>query len=317
MLTYHSIAQLAQVAAEKNETISQTVLRDQAQAMEVPEQEILARMRENLEVMRLAAANGLSPDMRSLSGLTGGDGHRMEIHAESGRAIGGRFCARAVAKALAVAEYNAAMGKIVAAPTAGSCGILPAALLTMLEERNAKEELAVMALITAGALGMVIANEASISGAEGGCQAECGSAAAMAAGALVEMAGGTPAMVADACAMAIKNQLGLVCDPVAGLVEVPCVKRNAAGVMCAINAADMALAGIRSVIPVDEVVTAMREVGESMPSSLRETAQGGLATTPTGIAIRDRLFAPPQPGCACAGAGACQETAAPAEQHLQ
>jgi L-serine dehydratase len=147
-----------------------------------------------------------------------------------------------------------------------------------------------MALFTAGALGMVIANEASIAGAQGGCQAECGSAAAMAAGALVELADGSPSQVAEACARANKNQLGLVCDPVAGLVEVPCVKRNAGGVMCAIAAADMALAGITSVIPVDEVISAMREIGEALPQSLRETAQGGLAATPTGITLKQRIF---------------------------
>ncbi|MBQ8647177.1 MAG: L-serine ammonia-lyase, iron-sulfur-dependent, subunit alpha, partial [Oscillospiraceae bacterium] len=142
----------------------------------------------------------------------------------------------------------------------------------------------------AGGIGMVLAQQASISGAEGGCQAECGSAAAMAAAALVELSGGTPDMVANAVAMAIKNQLGLVCDPVAGLVEVPCIKRNAGGVMCAITAADMALAGIRSVIPVDEVISAMREVGESLPCALRETAQGGLAATPTGVALAEKIF---------------------------
>jgi L-serine dehydratase len=182
------------------------------------------------------------------------------------------------------------MGKIVAAPTAGACGILPAGLLTMMDERGIDDERACMALITAGAIGMVIANEATISGAQGGCQAECGSAAAMTAGALVELAGGSNDMVAQACAIALKNQMGLVCDPVAGLVEVPCVKRNAGGVMCAICAADMALAGIKSVIPVDEVIGAMREVGESLPSALRETALGGLAATPTGISIKERFF---------------------------
>jgi L-serine dehydratase len=182
------------------------------------------------------------------------------------------------------------MGKIVAAPTAGSCGILPAAILVMTDERGAPEDAAVMALFTAGALGLVIANEASISGAEGGCQAECGSAAAITAGALVELSGGDPLMVAEACAIALKNQLGLVCDPVAGLVEVPCVKRNAGGIMCAITAADMALAGIKSVIPVDEIIGAMREIGETMPAALKETAQGGLATTPTGLELKKRIF---------------------------
>lgn len=290
MLQYHSISELAGLATREGTTISRVVMRDQAVRTEQSEEAIYAQMRGNLDVMRHSAANGLTGEFRSASGLTGGDGRRMLAFAESGKSLGGDFCALAVATALAVNEYNAAMGKIVAAPTAGSCGILPAAILTMMKVKGTGEHEAVMALFTAGAFGMVIANEASISGAEGGCQAECGSAAGMAAAAMVEMAGGTPDMAADACAIALKNQLGLVCDPVAGLVEVPCVKRNAGGVMCAIAAADMALAGIRSVIPVDEVVTAMREVGEAMSVSLRETAQGGLAVTPTGQAIRDRIF---------------------------
>ena len=290
MLAYHSIAQLAEDATAQGTTISRRVLTEQATSMETTGDAILARMKASLDVMRGSVATGMQPTLRSSSGLTGGDGHRMHEHARSGRALSGDFCARAIALALAVNECNAAMGKIVAAPTAGSCGILPAAILTMMEVRGVGEAEAVLALVTAGAIGMVIANEASLSGAEGGCQAECGSAAAMAAGALVEMAEGTPDMVAQACAIALKNQLGLVCDPVAGLVEVPCVKRNAGGIMCAIGAADMALAGIRSVIPVDEVISAMREVGEALPGALRETAQGGLAATPTGMAIKQRFL---------------------------
>jgi len=159
-----------------------------------------------------------------------------------------------------------------------------------MDHKGIDKEKAVMALITAGAIGMVIANNATISGAQGGCQAECGSAAAMTAGALVELSGGTNEMIAHACAIALKNQLGLVCDPVAGLVEIPCIKRNAGGLMVAIGAADMALAGIQSVIPVDEVIIAMGAIGDSLPSDLRETSLGGLAATPTGIAIKKRLF---------------------------
>ncbi|MDR0363140.1 MAG: L-serine ammonia-lyase, iron-sulfur-dependent, subunit alpha [Planctomycetota bacterium] len=290
MLDYHAIADVVREAEARGTTISRVALADQAEALAVPEEAILEEMRGRLEVMRAAAHEGMRADLRSTSGLTGGNAHKMRSYAESGNAIAGKLFALASAKAMAIAEYNAAMGKIVAAPTAGSCGVLPAAILAMMEERGVAEEDAAMGLITAGTLGMVIAQEASISGAEGGCQAECGSAAAMAAGALVEMAGGSPSMVADACAIAIKNMLGLVCDPVAGLVEVPCVKRNAGAVACAVNAADMALAGVKSVIPVDEVVAAMREVGESIPKTLRETAQGGLAATPTGQAIAQRLF---------------------------
>ncbi|MCL1817207.1 MAG: L-serine ammonia-lyase, iron-sulfur-dependent, subunit alpha [Clostridiales bacterium] len=290
MLEYDSLAAIVREADALGLSISQVVLHDQSVDLEITEEEILARMTEALNTMRDAAQAGLKPNLRSASGLSGGDGYRMKEYATKNLTIGGNFCAKAISIALAIQEYNASMGKIVAAPTAGSCGILPAGLLTMMQERDVSDQQAVMALITAGAIGLVIANEATIAGAEGGCQAECGSAAAMAAGALVELAGGNNEMVAHACAMALKNQLGLVCDPVAGLVEVPCVKRNAGGVMCAICAADMALAGIKSVIPVDEVIAALGEVGESLPCALRETAQGGLATTPTGLAIKEKIF---------------------------
>lgn len=295
MFEYHSIAALVQAAEEQGGAISGLVLADQAEQMEKRPEDLLAAMKRNLEVMRKSAESGVAQTNKSRSGLSGGDGFRMKTWAQGGSGDGkgplsGDFCAKAMARAIAIAECNATMGRIVAAPTAGSCGILPAALLTAEECYGIPEERVVMALFTAGAFGMVIMQEASIAGADGGCQAECGSAAALAAAALVELRGGSPSQAADACAMAIKNQLGLVCDPVAGLVEVPCIKRNAGGVMCAIAAADMALAGIKSVIPVDEVISAMREVGEALPSSLKETAQGGLAATPTGLAVKQRVF---------------------------
>jgi len=287
---YNSISQLVKAANEDKKTISQIVLKTQARAMRIIEEKLFFRMEEMLDVMINSVKAGMKKDIRSASGLTGGDGYRVLQYSSSKKTISGSFCTKAIAKAIAVAEYNASMGKIVAAPTAGACGIIPASLLTMMEEYNIEKKTAVMALFTAGAIGMVIENEASISGAKGGCQAECGSAAAMAAGAMVEMFGGTNEMVADSCAIALKNQLGLVCDPVAGLVEIPCIKRNAGGIMCAIGAADMALAGVKSVIPIDEVVAAMREVGESIPAALRETSQGGLATTPTGLLLKEKIF---------------------------
>jgi len=192
----------------------------------------------------------------------------------------------AISKALAVAEINACMGKIVAAPTAGSCGVLPAVLLAVEESRQVSEKELLLALFTAAGLGMILAERASVSGAEGGCQAEIGSAAAMAAAAAVELAGGSPRQTADAAAIAMKSMLGLVCDPVGGLVEVPCVKRNATGATIALAAAEMALAGVKSAIPIDEVIDTMGEIGKQMPCSLKETAQGGLAVTPTGRRIR-------------------------------
>ena len=177
-----------------------------------------------------------------------------------------------------------------ACPTAGSCGILPACLLTVLEEQDIPEDTAVRALFTASAVGMVIARNATIAGAEGGCQAECGSASAMAASALVELCGGTPRMAEHACAIALKNVLGLVCDPVAGLVEIPCIKRNAMGTANAFTAAEMALAGIESKIPADEVIWSMKKIGDSMHSDLKETARGGLAATPTGKILTEKVF---------------------------
>lgn len=289
MLEYHSIASLVQAAQDSGSTISALVLADQAKQAEAAPEDLYRRMQDNLHVMQEAVQAGAAPDIKSTSGLTGGDAHKMQQYAQGG-GLCGPFFTGALTRALAVSEYNAAMGKIVAAPTAGSCGILPGTILTLMDARGLPEETAVMALFTAGAFGMVIADRASIAGAQGGCQAECGSAAAMAAAALVEMAGGTPEMCAHACAIAIKNQLGLVCDPIAGLVEVPCIKRNAGGVACAFAAAEMALAGIQSVIPVDEVIDAMREVGDSMPCALKETAQGGLAATPTGQRLKQEIF---------------------------
>lgn len=289
MFEYKSISELVNAASSAGKTISEVVLADQAEQLCISPDALFERMDARLSVMEDSVKAGMNPALRSTSGLTGGDASRMWDHAASGGICGG-FTNRAMARALAVSENNAAMGKIVAAPTAGSCGILPGAVVSMLDEGRCSREAAVMALFTAGAFGMVIAQNASIAGAEGGCQAECGSAAAMAAAALVELMGGTPQQCAHACAMAIKNQLGLVCDPVAGLVEIPCIKRNVSGVAIAFSSAEMALAGIESKIPADECIGAMREVGCSIPTALRETAKGGLAATPTGERLRGQVF---------------------------
>lgn len=289
MFEYKSISELVNAASSAGRTISEVVLAEQAEQLCISPDALYERMDARLSVMEDSVKAGMNPALRSTSGLTGGDASRMWDHAASGGICGG-FTNRAMARALAVSENNAAMGKIVAAPTAGSCGILPGAVVSMLDEGRCSREAAVMALFTAGAFGMVIAQNASIAGAEGGCQAECGSAAAMAAAALVELMGGTPQQCAHACAMAIKNQLGLVCDPVAGLVEIPCIKRNVSGVAIAFSSAEMALAGIESKIPADECIGAMREVGCSIPSALRETAKGGLAATPTGERLREQVF---------------------------
>lgn len=288
MPDYTSIEELVTLAQKQQISLGKLVLADQSAQLEITQEALLHTIDQRLTVMEEAARNGLREDIRSTSGLTGGDGWRMYTYEQN--ALSGPFCAKAVAIALAVAEHNAAMGRIVASPTAGSCGILPGAILPMMALHGVSRQDACLALLCAGGIGLVIAQQATISGAEGGCQAECGAAAAMAAAALVELCGGTPRQCAHAVAIALKNQLGLVCDPVAGLVEVPCIKRNAGGVMCAITAADMALAGIQSVIPADEVVLAMGEVGSSLPCSLRETAQGGLAATPTGLRLAEQIF---------------------------
>ena len=290
MISYDSIQELVDKAKKKGKRISELVLEDQARQMEQSQDELFEQMRASLQVMAEAAAKGLSAVSKSASGLSGGDANKMRRAVEAGRTLSGTVLSEILAKALAIAEVNACMGRIVAAPTAGSCGIIPAVLLTLKEENNLAEDQVVMSLFTAAGLGMVIARKASISGAEGGCQAECGSAAAMAAAAAVELMGGSPQMCAHACAMALKSVLGLVCDPVAGLVEVPCVKRNASGAANALIAAEMALAGIESTIPVDEVIGAMKAIGDAMPKTLKETAEGGLADTPTAKKIAREIL---------------------------
>ena len=228
-------------------------------------------------------------DRRSVSGLVGGDAQRMWDYAAQQETLCGPYLQEVIATALCVAESNACMHRIVAAPTAGACGVLPAVLVPLYRRGAVDEEAIVRALYVAAGIGAVVGYRASISGASGGCQAEVGTAAAMAAGALVDLRGGGPEQIGHAVAMALKNLMGLVCDPVAGLVEVPCVKRNVVGAVNAVSCADMALAGIESRIPVDEVIDCRGEVGTRMPMELRETALGGLAATPTGKAIKERM----------------------------
>ena len=278
--------EMVQSAERESRTIFALVKEKEALSMGKTEEEIVSAMEERYDVMLHVYKAGIVEEMRSVSGLTGGEGHRLMQYEEQHR---GGLYPRAAARAMGIANVNASMGRIVAAPTAGSCGILPATLISLAEQHHKRKEEVVNCLFTASLIGEVIAENASLSGAEGGCQAECGSAAAMAAGAGVELCGGTPGQAADASAFALEAVMGLVCDPVAGLVECPCIKRNAFGAVQALLAIDMALAGIKSVIPADEVITAMGEVGRSMPESLRETAKGGIAATPTGKKIAERL----------------------------
>ena len=235
------------------------------------------------------AKESYDPQQRSRSGMVGGDGAKMREYAASGKTICGEYIGSVLAQAIEMGESNACMKCIVAAPTAGSCGVLPAVLLPYQQREKLDDATMVRALYVAGAVGQVIAQKASIAGAAGGCQAEIGTASAMGAAALCYLAGGSAQAVCHAAAMAIKSLLGLVCDPVAGLVEVPCVKRNAAGAMIAMSSADLALAGIRSAVPPDEVIDAMREVGDKMDVSLRETGLGGVAATPFGQMMMETM----------------------------
>lgn len=255
-------------------------------------EEVFSFMDRNLTVMEEAVERGIK-GVKSHSGLTGGDAVLLQKYIEKGNFLTGETVLDAVSKAVATNEVNAAMGTICATPTAGSAGVVPGTLFAVKKKLNPTREQMVSFLFTAGAFGFVVANNASISGAAGGCQAEVGSASGMAAAAIVELAGGTPEQCAEAMAITLKNMLGLVCDPVAGLVEVPCVKRNAMGAANAMVAADMALAGVTSRIPCDEVIDAMYKIGLSMPTALKETAQGGLAATPTGRELEAKIFGIP------------------------
>ncbi|NOX62892.1 MAG: L-serine ammonia-lyase, iron-sulfur-dependent, subunit alpha [Chloroflexi bacterium] len=279
-----SIAEMVDLAENQGLPLHEIALRAEMQHSGRKREELRERMRERLETMRESVEHGLAEPVMSLSGLSGGNAHRLwNWLSEPGcEPITGPILSRAVARAMAVNEVNAGMGCIVATPTAGSAGILPGVLLTLQEMRGFSDEQLVDALFTAAGIGGVIFRRASVSGAAGGCQAETGSAAAMAAGAAVELLGGAPRQSAHAVAMTLKNMLGLVCDPVAGLVEIPCVKRNAAGAAQCFIAVDLALAGVESVIPADEVIDAMGAIGRRMDERFKETARGGLAATPTG-----------------------------------
>lgn len=289
---FHSVAELVEQAVRQNKKISEIMIDQEMEVTDRPRAEIMAQMDRNLTVMEEAVNRGIK-GVKSHSGLTGGDAVLLQQYIQKGCFLSGETLLHAVSNAVATNEVNAAMGTICATPTAGSAGVVPGVLFAVKNKLHPTRGQMTAFLFTAGAFGYVVANNASISGAAGGCQAEVGSAAGMAAAAMVEMAGGTPQQSSDAMAITLKNMLGLVCDPVAGLVEVPCVKRNAMGAANAMVAADMALAGITSRIPCDEVIEAMFKIGQSMPMVLKETAQGGLAASPTGRAWEERIFGMP------------------------
>lgn len=280
---YNNGSELLALCRGQEVPIWEAAVRDEMEQTEATREQVLDRMTTALRVMIRSADD--PGEAKTMGGLIGGEYRKVKAYKEKGRTLSGETANRAMMRALACSQNNAAMGRICAAPTAGSCGILPAALLTGAEELGLGEEGMLQGAFAAAAVGKIIVQNATVAGAEGGCQAECGSAAAMAAAALTEMAGGTPEQALHAAAIALKNIMGLVCDPIAGLVESPCSKRNASGVLNALSSADLALAGVESIIPFDEVVEAMYAVGLAMHPDFKETARGGIATTPTGKAL--------------------------------
>jgi L-serine dehydratase len=295
---FDSISQMVELAVATGQPLHEIVIQAEMANTAKPRAYLLSRMGKRLEIMQRAAAQGIAQPVMSISGISGGSAYRFWnwLHDGGNAPLTGPILSRAVARAMAVNEVNAGMGCIVATPTAGSAGILPAVLLTVQEARGFTDEQLVNALFTASGIGAVIVRRAHVSGAAGGCQAETGSAACMAAGAAVELLGGTPHQSAQAVAITMKNMLGLVCDPVAGLVEAPCVKRNAAGAAQCFIAVDLALAGVESIIPPDEVIDAMAQIGRRMDERFRETAQGGLAATPTGRRLAQMVWAEREAG---------------------
>ncbi|MEE6704927.1 L-serine ammonia-lyase, iron-sulfur-dependent, subunit alpha [Limosilactobacillus reuteri] len=288
---YQSVKDLVQTAETQRKPLSELVIEAECHESGSNRKEVWQRMRANLLTMRAAIKQGENElGVRSKTGLTGGEAIKLKKYRAKGKTLSGDVMMAAVENAIATNEVNAAMGVICATPTAGSSGTLPGALFMLEQRLGLNEEQMIRFLFTAGGLGLIIANHAGIAGATGGCQEEVGSASAMAAAAAVEVAGGTPEQSSQALAIALSNLLGLVCDPIAGLVEIPCVKRNAIGAGNALIAADMALAGCTSMIPADECISALDKVGRSMPVELRETGLGGLAGTPTGQAIKAKIF---------------------------
>lgn len=286
MFEYVSIADLVSLSEKYNTSMAQIVARREAETSEMTETQVTEKMKKRLKVFADSVKEGLDDDSLSMSGMVGGDAAKIE---KQEPLVLGNVAHRALLYALAVSEGNAKMHKIVACPTAGSCGIVPAAVFAVGEAKGADIKKYCSAFFTAAGVGNVIAKNACVAGALGGCQAECGTAAAMAAAAVVDILGGTAFQASQALALALKNILGLVCDPVAELVEVPCVKRNGFYAVHALTAAEMAMAGIKSFIPADEVISAMYEIGKMLPVALKETSEGGLAKTPTGKAAQKRL----------------------------
>ena len=287
---YKDFASLLSEAAEAKAPLWRIIAADEMRLSEIGEHELLMRLDNRLSVMEQSANRALEAPLETVGGLISGVASCHARYAEGRSGLAGRLANRVMAFALSSSEVNAAMGCICAAPTAGACGILPAVLFGLREEYDLSRGELQLALLTASGVGAIITKNATVSGAEGGCQAECGVAAAMAASAAVFLVNGTNEASIHAAAFALMNSMGLVCDPIAGLVQVPCAQRNASQAVNALVSADLALAGMRSIIPPDEVVDAMLRVGHMLPDALKETAQGGIAATPTGKRIAKELF---------------------------
>lgn len=276
---------LLEICRKEQKPISEIMRQREITCGSLTEQQVTEKLKEVLRIMKEGVKEPLEHPKKSIGGLIGGEAKLVSDHEKEADSICGTVLSRAIAYSMAVLEVNASMGLIVAAPTAGSSGVLPGVLLAVRDVKNLNDETLYKGLLNASAIGYILMRNASVSGAEAGCQAEVGAASAMAASAVVEMMGGTPEMCLDAASTALSSLLGLVCDPIAGLVESPCQSRNAVGVANAITCAEIALSGVKNVIPFDEMAEAMYRVGKSLPFELRETAMGGCAGTPTGCRL--------------------------------
>lgn len=287
---YTNIKELVHQAEQTQKPLWRIILETEMQLTEKTEKEIYVKLEKRYEVMYNAAHKALKTPQVTVGNLISGNAGKQYLYSEQQDTIGGFLINHIMALALSASEVNAAMGRICAAPTAGSCGILPAVLIGVSEQYGFSKEVTLNGLLTASGIGTVIMKNATVSGAEGGCQAECGVAAAMAAAAVVQMRGGTPDMISDVISLVLMNCMGLICDPVAGLVQLPCAQRNASQAVNAIASADLIMGGMKVVIPADEVIQAMYKVGKQLPEELKETALGGVAATPTGKKVYDTIF---------------------------
>lgn len=281
--------ELLEICAKENIPIWEYTIREEMQRDGSSREVVIDKMRQRLNVMKKYSTYTQNKEINTAGNLIKGDAKKLKQYSKSGKTLTGEFMVNAMSRAMSCSEMNSAMERIVACPTAGSCGILPAVVLSVGEKLNETEQEMIQALFTAGAIGILIAKNATLAGSEGGCQAECGSGSAMASAAAVEMLGGSPRQQMDAAAIVIKNILGLVCDSVAGIVEVPCAKRNVAGTVSAIAAADLIMSGVTSKIPLDEMICAMYKVGRVLPPELRETSLGGIAVTPSALEIKEQI----------------------------